>query len=294
MVELKKIKIAIASGKGGTGKTLVATNLFYALLQLNQQLVLVDCDAEEPNTMIFFKGTKEKSTEIQQKIPVIDENKCTFCGKCHEYCNYNAIVIQPSLKFIKVVEELCHDCGACLYACAYNAITEKDIVIGNVTTYAISKQASIIESRIKVGTLAPVAVINAGIKEAFDKKIVIFDSPPGTSCPFIQTVAAADYVILVAESTPFGMSDLKQSIATLKTMNKDYGVIINRAGIGDSTIYQYLKQNNIQLLMEIPFDKTIAFHYSKGELINHYYPELQTKFIKMFHSINKQYGNSNH
>jgi MinD superfamily P-loop ATPase len=288
------IKIAIASGKGGTGKTLVATNLLHALQQQNQEVVLVDCDAEEPNAMIFFKGKKEKSKTIYQKVPVIDEKKCTFCGKCHEYCNYNAIVIIPPFKFIKVMEDLCHDCGACLYACNYGAITEKDIVIGHVTTYTLLQHVSLIETRVKVGVLAPTSVIQAGIKEAIDKEIVIFDSPPGTSCPFIQTVTSADYVVLVTEPTPFGLSDLKQSIATLQTMNKQYGVIINRAGIGNNAVYEYLKQENIPLLMEIPFDKKIALHYSKGELINHYYPELQTKFIEMFHLIKDRYGNSSH
>lgn len=292
MIKSAKIKIAIASGKGGTGKTFVSTNLYYALQQLNYRVTLVDCDAEEPNVGVFFNGEKEKSFEVNQKVPVIDESKCSYCGKCHEYCNYNAIFILPSVKIIKVIEDLCHGCGACSVACKFDAISEKDVSLGLVTRYAITKQSSIIEARMRIGVFSPVSVIKAAIQEAGNDGIIIYDSPPGTSCPFIQTVNEADYVILVTEPTPFGLSDLKQSIETLKTMHKTFGVIVNRAGLGDTTLYDYLKQENIPLLMEIPFDKTIASHYSKGELINQYQPKMMAQFISMFNLIVDKYGNS--
>ena len=286
------MKIAVASGKGGTGKTLISTNLFYTLQGLNDGVTLVDCDAEEPNDMVFFSGTKEKEFDVIQKVPVIDESKCTFCGKCHEYCNYNAIFILPSSKIIKVIEDLCHGCGACSVACKFDAISEKDVSLGIVTRYSIAEHTSVIEARMRVGVYSPVSLIKAAIKEAGNANIIILDSPPGTSCPFIQTVNQADYVILVTEPTPFGVSDLKQSVETLKTMHKDYGVIVNRAGLGDHAVYDYLKQENIPLLMEIPFDKTIASHYSKGELINQFQPEWEAQFLSMFNSIVKEYGNS--
>ena len=225
------MKLAIASGKGGTGKTLVATNLFYAL-QLNYQVTLVDCDAEEPNDCVFFTGDKETSFEVIQKAPAIDESKCTFCEKCHEYCNYNAIFILPDLKVIKVIEDLCHGCGACTVACKFDAISEKDVSLGTVTRFFITQHTSVVEAKTKVGIFSPVPIIKAAIKEANDDRIVILDSPPGTSCPFINTVAEADFVILVTEPTPFGLSDLKQSVETLKTMSKTCGVIINRTGLG--------------------------------------------------------------
>jgi len=283
------IKIAIASGKGGTGKTLVSTNLFYALQQLDYKVTLVDCDAEEPNVLVFINGDHITTYDITQKVPVIDESKCTFCGKCHEYCSYNAIFILPPAKIIKVIEDLCHGCGACSVACNYGAISEKDESLGTVSRYSFSSQAAVIEARMKVGVFSPVSVTKVAIKEAEKVSgksgIIIMDSPPGTSCPFIQTVAGADYVILVTEPTPFGLSDLKQSVETLKTMHKSCGVIVNRAGLGDDAIYLYLLQENIPLLMEIPFDKAIASHYSKGEIVAKFYPEWQDELTDMFHSI---------
>lgn len=292
MIDLSPIKIAIASGKGGTGKTLVSTNLFRALQKQQHHLTLVDCDAEEPNDMVFFKGTLQKSLDVSQKVPVINENNCTFCGRCHEFCNYNAIFILPPLKVIKVIEDLCHGCGACSVACHDKAITEKEVSLGAVNCYSVSEHSGIIEAKMKVGVFSPVSVIKAAIAEAGSKGIVIMDSPPGTSCPFIQTVDRADYVVLVTEPTPFGLSDLRQSVETLKTMNKSCGVIINRAGLGDRAIYDYLKQENIPLLMEIPFDRNIAASYSRGALIAEENKEWESQFISLFNLIRQTHGNS--
>lgn len=292
MINAPKMKIAIASGKGGTGKTLVATNLFFILQQLDYRVTLVDCDAEEPNDMVFFSGKLIKSYDVTQKVPVINKTQCTFCGKCHEYCNYNAIFILPPANIIKVIEDLCHGCGACTVACKYDAINEKDVSLGTVNCYTITEQTSIIEAKMKIGVFSPVSLIKAAIKEAENIGIILMDSPPGTSCPFIQTVAGADFVILVTEPTPFGLSDLQQSVETLKTMNKSCGVIINRAGLGNDTVYDYLEKENIPLLMEIPFDKEIALHYSKGELITKNKTEWESQFSSMFDLIMKKYGNS--
>jgi MinD superfamily P-loop ATPase len=287
MIDSPNVKIAIASGKGGTGKTLVSTNLFHSLQQLDYKVTLVDCDAEAPNAIVFIKGNLNKTLNVTQKVPVIDESKCTFCGKCHEYCSYNAIFILPPSRIIMVIEDLCHGCGACSVACTIGAIAEKDDSLGIVSRYSITDTASVIEARMKVGVFSPVSVIKKAIKEAGNKGIVIMDSPPGTSCPFIQTVVSADYVILVTEPTPFGLSDLKQSVETLKTLHKSCGVIVNKAGLGDDSIYIYLEQENIPLLMVIPFDKVIASHSSKGEIIANFNPDWQNQFAAIFHSISQ-------
>jgi len=262
------IKIAIASGKGGTGKTFVATNIFHALLKNQIDAVLVDCDAEAPDAVAFFAANKTKVIGVTRLVPVINTSACTFCGKCNEYCSYNAIFILPPVKIINVIEDLCHGCGACSVSCRYAAITEKPVSLGVVNWYSINGKLSIVEARMNIGVMSPVPVIKAAIKKSKDLTgIVILDSPPGTSCPFIQTVSDSDYVILVTEPTPFGLSDLQQSIETLRKINKPCGVIINRAGIGNNDVCDWLQENNIPLLMEIPFKKEIARKYSIGELI---------------------------
>ena len=286
------IKIAIASGKGGTGKTLVSTNLFHALQQNGLDAKLVDCDAEEPNDLFFFDAESSGEGIVSQKVPVIDTGKCTFCGLCHDYCNYNAIFILPPVKMIKVIDELCHGCGACSVACKFDAIREKDVPLGKVGHYKTLSGAGIIEARMNVGVYSPVTVIQEAIRQSGSDGIIILDAPPGTSCPFIHTVDAADYIILVTEPTPFGLSDLKLSVETLRGMDKRFGVIINRAGLGDRKVYEYLDEEDIPLLMEIPFDKSIASHYSRGEIYSEYNGEWAMELISMLDNIITKHGDS--
>lgn len=294
MLKASGIKITIASGKGGTGKTFVATNLFQSLSLEGIPATLVDCDAEAPNAKLFFKSKKESTREVTQKVPVIDESHCTYCGKCHEYCNYHAIFFLPQSQMIKVIEELCHGCGACLVACKYGAILEKDSELGTITRYSLTNHNTLIESRMHTGVYSPVQVIKKGIKEATDQIITILDAPPGTSCPFIHTVLKADYVVLVTEPTPFGLSNLKQTVDTLRLMEKSFGVIINRAGLGNDEVYNYIKQENIKLLLEIPFQREIASTYSRGTLLTEIEPEWKKKFLSLFDTIIKENGNINH
>ncbi len=292
-VKKNNFKIAIASGKGGTGKTFLATSLFWTLSQRLEKLTLVDCDAEEPNSGIFLEKEILDKVKVTQKVPVIDTDKCTYCSKCHDYCEYNAIFILPPSKIIKVIDELCHDCGACSVACEFDAITEKDVLQGMVSVYDSFNNNKFVESRMEVGVMSPVKVIKEGLRQAGNEGVVIFDAPPGTSCPFIQTVTEADFVVLITEPTPFGLSNLVQSVDTLKTMGKKYGVVVNRAELGNDKIYKYLEENNIPLLLEIPYDREIAKHYSKADIPAKFMPELQNNLDFMFDSIYREYGNSN-
>ena len=289
------IRIAVASGKGGTGKTFFATNFYYALFNNNYSTILVDCDAEAPNVSAFFQAIPRKKTEVTQMVPAINTGTCTFCGKCHDYCNYNAIFVLPPMKIIQVMEDLCHGCGACSAACKYNAISEKSVSLGQVTTYGNNSDRTFIEARINIGVMSPVPVIKAAIKEIGNNAdVVVLDSPPGTSCPFIQTVSAADYVILVTEPTPFGLSDLKQSVETLKSIDKPFGVIINRAGIGNNKVQKYLWDESIPLLLEIPFKKDIAGLYSKGKLVAETDPFFEKQILEVFVTILAQNGTSHY
>lgn len=281
------MKIAVASGKGGTGKTLVSTNLFNTIHK-TQPALLIDCDSEEPNDQQFIKGNLAEEQIVTQQVPVIDSDKCTYCGKCQEFCTYNAIFILPEIKKIQVIEDLCHDCGACTYACQYDAITEKEKIIGTITKFDINNNSALIESRTEIGIYSSVPLIKEATKNGENDQITIFDAPPGTSCPYIATVEAADYVVLVTEPTPFGLNDLKLSVDTLKELNTPCGVIINRADIGDNSVTEYLQENNIQLLGKIPFDRRVAEKYSEGNLITDDFPEYQEIFSELVNSILKQ------
>lgn len=280
--------IAVASGKGGTGKTFVSTNLFWAAQKQGIPSTLVDCDAEEPNDAEFIPGYVLNTQNVVQKIPVIDDQKCTFCGRCFDYCNYNAIVYLPDKRFIKVVEELCHDCGACTVACTSGAISLKEKAIGTIRKMYVGIPSVLVEARTEIGVYSPVPVIKKAIKYASDDVLIILDAPPGISCPFIATVDKVDYVVLVTEPTPFGLNDLKLSVDTLDEIGKPYGVVVNRAGLGNSDVYLWLKEKKISLLMEIPFDKEIAMVYSEGKLIAELNSKYSDKFMQLLQSVKKE------
>lgn len=261
------MKIAIASGKGGTGKTFVSTNLFAVAQKENKKVILTDCDAEEPNVTEFIDGQIIEEKVVTQQLAVIDPEKCVYCGKCREWCNYNAIICLPENRQIFLIEDLCHDCGACLAACKYGAISEKEKKLGIVTKLLVSKDAFVVEARADVGVYSSVPVINKAITLSSDPELLIMDAPPGISCSFITTVVPACFVVLVTEPTPFGLNDLKLSVETLEQMNKPFGVVVNRAGLGDDRVYSWLEEKKIPLLMKIPFDRNIARIYSQNLLL---------------------------
>jgi len=279
------MRVAIASGKGGTGKTFVATNLFNVLSQRGDKVTLVDCDAEAPDDLIFIKAGKISESEVTHLVPVISKDACTFCGHCSSWCNYNAIFYVPSSRVIEVIENLCHGCGACSFACNSGAITEKPVVLGSVSAFVTSNGSSFIEARMRVNEMSPVRVIKAAVKEAGEEGMIILDAPPGTSCPFVQTVDRADYVVLVTEPTPFGLSDLRQSVETLRGMDRKCGVIINRADIGNNNVRNYLDEEKIPLLAEINYDQVIARTYSEGGLVTDENPAMVKLFADLAEKI---------
>lgn len=264
------VKIAVASGKGGTGKTTVAVNLFHFISKNTAfSIQLVDCDVEEPNVLLFFpEAVKKQNENIHQLIPEIDNESCTYCRKCAEYCEFNAIVVIPPSRFAEVNSSLCHSCGACSVACKFDAITEVPQSIGEVNTFETFPAGTIREGRLKIGSAMQTLMIKELKKTVHaDTDLILYDAPPGTSCPVVETISDADFIILVTEPTPFGLYDLSLTVDLLKDMNKAYGVIINKAGLGDHKVYTYLKEEKINLIAEIPFDISYASKYAKGDLL---------------------------
>lgn len=284
-------KIAVASGKGGTGKTTVTLNLYQRFAQeFTKDVMLVDCDVEEPNAALFFpEATRSKKVPVNQEIPVIDTSKCTFCRKCAEYCEFNAVLVMPPVGFAEINPNLCHSCGACLVACEHEAIWVKDEPIGHLRHYHTETGRGIKEGRLNIGSAMQTMVIRS-LKKSLppNMDILLFDAPPGTSCPVVETIAGSDYVVLVTEPTPFGLHDLKLMIALLRKLGNPFGVVINKANLGTRDVYAYLEEQNIQLLCEIPFDTGYASNYAKGKLfeeipkdITEAISELTGKLMKM-------------
>ena len=266
--------ITVASGKGGTGKTTVAVNLALSL----ENVQLLDCDVEEPNSHILLHPEIIEVEPVYTKVPVVSEELCNYCGKCSKFCAYNALFVAP--KTVMVFPELCHSCGGCTLVCPKNAITETERQIG-VIKKGKADDVEIVYGELNVGEAMAVPLIKAVKNQIKSNKNVILDAPPGTACSLVASVHKTDYCILVTEPTPFGLHDLKITVQVLKDLGVPMGVIINRAGLGDRKVYEYCKKENLPLLMEIPFSKKIAELYSRGVPFVTEMPEWKEKFLEV-------------
>lgn len=279
------MKIAVASGKGGTGKTIVATNLAWYLTLQGEKTNFLDCDVEEPDGHLFFSGIKQDRSTVNIPFPVIDLDRCTRCGKCSSICEFGAII---SIKGnLLVLPELCHNCGGCLQVCPDNAIREEPRKIGKIYSLECNGSAdlSLYYGLLDIGEARAVPVIEAVKKIPDPNELIIIDCPPGTSCPVIESVRGADFVILVTEPTPFGLNDLKLAVEMLRILELPFGVVINQVGIGDDRVNQYCAREDLPILMEIPHSRAIAELYSRGELFINELPVFKAQYAQLAESI---------
>ncbi len=258
----KTITIAIASGKGGTGKTTVAVNLAWTLAWLDRPVQYLDCDVEEPNGHIFLKPEITSSEAVGILVPVVESGICTGCHQCSEVCEYHAIAV---LEKALVFPELCHGCGGCTWVCPSGAIREQERKIG-VVEIGYRDRVNFVQGRMNVGEPMAPPLIRAVKKKAIVEGVVIFDAPPGTSCPVVTTVRDADYIVLVTEPTPFGLHDLTLAVEMIRKLGIRHGVVINRADSGDQRVRDYCAAEGISVLLELPDDRRVAEAYSRGEM----------------------------
>lgn len=264
--------LAVASGKGGTGKTTVSVNL---ARMLGSDVRLLDCDVEEPNGHLFLKGDLHDEETVNIPIPNVDESLCEGCGECGRFCEYHAIVSFGAVPL--VFPEMCHGCGGCAKVCPNKAIHEVDKRIGVIETVQ-AENITLIQGRLDVGVAMAPPLIRAVKARLRNHMPAILDAPPGTSCPVIATLRGADYVVLVTEPTPFGLHDLKLAVDMVRDLQIPFGVVVNRVGIGDERVKTFCREENIPILLEIPDDRRIAEVYSKGSLIVEALPEYRGLF----------------
>lgn len=270
--------VSVASGKGGTGKTSVAVNMALSVGTVQ----LLDCDVEEPNAHILLQPEINKKEPVYISTPKIDRKLCNACGDCTRFCQYNAIFVAPEK--ILVFPELCHSCGGCALVCPKKAITWERQKIGTLN-FGAAGNVALVYGELEVSKPLAVPVIKAVKGQIKDVENVILDSPPGTSCPFVETVSGSDFCLLVTEPTPFGLHDLKIAVEVLRKVAVPFGVVVNRSGIGDRKLYDYCREENIRILLEIPYDRRIAELYSKGVPFSLEMSDWIEKFQMMYNEI---------
>jgi MinD superfamily P-loop ATPase len=272
--------IAVASGKGGTGKTLVATSLALSLEKGTVQLL--DCDVEEPDAHVLLRPSLDSASPVMQPVPKVDEERCTFCRRCAEVCAFNAIAVMG--KTVLLLPELCHGCGACAYVCPEGAITEEGREVGAIET-GTAGSVRFAQGRLAIGEAMPVPVIRAVKALADTSTTVVIDAPPGTGCPVVEAVRGSDFCLLVTEPTPFGLHDLTLAVELTRELAIPCGVIVNRDGVGDDGVDRYCAEQGLPVLLRIPFDRRIAELYCRGLTLAEGLPEWKAAFRELFLSV---------
>lgn len=279
------MRIAIASGKGGTGKTTISTNLALYIGEHAYDTVYLDCDVEEPNGHLFLRPVITKKEACSIPVPVINESKCDACGECVRFCEFKALVRLG--KTVMAFPELCHGCGGCMLCCPHHAILEHPRKIGFIES-GKSENIGFIHGRLNIGEAMSPPLIRGVLHRICSSDVNIIDAPPGTSCPVIASIREADFVVLVTEPTPFGLNDLGLALDMVRELDIPYGVVVNRyeGGVHDAEVF--CKRQQVEILTRIQDDRRIAECYSKGELILKDIPDIQENFKELWDAVRKR------
>ena len=283
------MKIAIASGKGGTGKTTIATNLACSMARMGKEVQYLDCDVEEPNGHIFLKPDIQETQTVTIPVPEVDTELCDGCGKCGQLCQYSAIICLKDTAM--TFEQLCHSCGGCMLVCPTGAITEKPRPIGFAEAGS-ANGVSFGQGRLEIGDIHTPPLIKRVKLNAIEDGIVIIDAPPGTSCPVIEAVKGCDFVLLVTEPTPFGLNDLKLAVGMVRELKLPLAVVINRSEADQKMINEYCRDEDIDIILEVPDDRRIAEAYSVGTMMVDVLPEYTDGFIDLYERVAERLQNS--
>jgi MinD superfamily P-loop ATPase len=276
------MKIGVASGKGGTGKTTVATSLAAVLSDRGLDVTYVDTDVEEPNGHIFLEPRIDSVEPVYVAVPDVDEAKCTGCGDCGKICQYSAIVVLAGKPL--VFDALCHGCGGCWLVCPAGAISRGRREVGVVEEGA-ADGISFVGGRLRVGEAMSPPLIREVERRADGGEVTVIDVPPGTSCPVVEALKGVDFAVLVTEPTPFGLNDLELAVGMVRELGLAFGVVVNRSDIGDDRVDRYARREGVEILARIPDDRRIAEAYSRGDIIAKALPEHAERFAALYDRI---------
>ncbi len=278
--------ITVASGKGGTGKTTVATGMALSLAaEMSAPPLFLDCDVEAPNAHLFLHPQLEQQIPVCLLVPSVDRTLCTYCGKCAEVCQYHAIAVLG--KKTLVFSQLCHGCGSCMSLCPEHAISEIPSRMGVLEHGAARSGILFSRGVLDVGEPMAVPVIRQLLawQQPDIGQVTLRDAPPGTSCPVVASMRSSDFILFVTEPTPFGLHDLKLAVQVAKELSIPAGVIINRDGMPYPALDSYCSGNDLPVLMRIPLDRAIAQGVAQGKTLLDVYPEYQEAFCRVYAEI---------
>ena len=277
------MNIAVLSGKGGTGKTTISVNLASVA---GGGTNLLDCDVEEPNSHLFIEGEFDSTEPVGVRFPVIDEDKCIHCGKCGEFCRFNAILSTKKINII--MPELCHDCGGCQIVCPIDVITFEERSVGYVRGRTFGKGQQFYDGVLNTGEFSATKIIQKVLTKGLDSRHRIIDAPPGSACAAVEAVEGADFALIVTEPTPFALSDMKMVVEMLEKLNIPMGVFVNKSGESAKELEEYCKSENIKIIGELPFKEEYGRTYANGKILSSKFPEVEVLFKKLWEDITNE------
>lgn len=277
------MKIAVLSGKGGTGKTLVSVNL----AAIGKTSTYIDCDVEEPNGHLFFKPEDVQEEEISVRIPKVDYELCNGCRKCVDFCKFNALAYIKE-KLI-VFEEICHSCGGCIILCPEKALTEREKVIGKIQK-GTSNQVIVYTGILNTGEASGIPIIKKLLDENKSElnKLTFIDCPPGSACIVMESIKDADYCILVAEPTVFGVHNLGMVYELVKLFNKPFGVVLNKCLEEENLAEKFCLEKDIKVLSRLPFDYELGMLNSNAKIVARENKKYNDLFSSLLETIKKE------
>lgn len=283
-MENNNIKIAVLSGKGGTGKTLVSVNLAAVAKTANY----IDCDVEEPNGHLFFKPTNIQTEKVFREIPLVDDNSCIACQKCVEFCNFNALAYTNKLIIFK---DICHSCGGCMLVCPKDALTKQNKFIGEIEK-GKSENVNVFSGFLTTGEPSGTPIIDALLNNVAESEdITIIDSPPGSACIVMDSIKDVDYCVLVAEPTIFGVHNLNMVYELVTLFNKPFGVVLNKTLDGENPSKKFCIEKKINILEEIPFDNHLGTLNSNSIIVSRQEKKYRNLFSNLLNNITKEVKN---
>jgi len=268
-------KIAVVSGKGGVGKSMLTSALAMLFTKNKKKIVAVDCDADAPNLAIWLgepeKWEKKRKISVSEK-PIINSSKLTKkeAEQCLKKCRFNALEIKKGK--LKLNPFLCEGCGACEIFCPTGVIKMKPVKNGEIRikkiylpkfSFGKLRRARynfpLVSGQLFPGETGSGKVVTEIKQQAeeFKGEVMLIDSAPGTGCPVIASLQDANFAILITEPTPSGFSDLKRVLKVVNHFKIPWSLVINKYDINSQLSNKIEKWAKGKFLGKISYDKNI-------------------------------------
>jgi len=274
------LEIAVASGKGGTGKTFVSSNLLYYLDRFVSRSVGVDADAEAPDLAIACGGSKRVVREeaIYESYKArIDRSRCVKCLRCVEVCAFSAIEVEDSLP--RVDEVLCEGCGACAFVCPARCIEIYSVLTGRIRVEETRLGITVVSADLEVGARSTGHLVYrcrevaSEVARSAGARHLVIDVAAGIGCAVVSAIASVDKLIVVVEPLPPSIAGARRLVELARRFGIEPIAIVNKFDLDPSLARRVGDELGVEVAGYVPFDPLVFESYARMEPVLHRYPD---------------------